>query len=71
MSGEPVATGRNGNPDEVQLGAIVIPLLVSAFLVAVVLVYRCRAHRQRRNRLAREHEEELQEINKGNRYADG
>lgn len=66
MSGEVViATGRSGNPDDVQLRVVVIPLLVSMFLVAVVLAYRCRAHRQRRDRLARERQEELEEINKG------
>lgn len=49
-------------PDDVQLRVIVVPLLLSAFLVAVVLLYRCRAHRLRRHRLAEEHEAELQEI---------
>lgn len=49
-------------PDEVQLRVIVAPLLLSAFLVAMVLLYRCRSHRLRRERLAQEHEAELQEI---------
>eukprot|EP00903_Cladosiphon_okamuranus_P013731 g12784.t1 len=49
-------------PDEVQSRVIVAPLLLSAFLVAVVLIYRCRAHRLRRDRLAHEREAELQEI---------
>lgn len=49
-------------PDEVQLRVIVVPLLLSASLVAVVLIYRCRSHRLRRDRLADEHQTELLEI---------
>lgn len=68
MSGEnTIAPGRSRSPDDVHLGVIVVPLLLSAFLVVVVLTHRCRAHRQRRDRLAREHQEELEEINQGER----
>eukprot|EP00752_Nemacystus_decipiens_P018457 g16547.t1 len=49
-------------PDDVQLRVIVGPLLLSAFLVAVVLFYRCRAHQLRRDRLAEEQQAELREI---------
>lgn len=54
-------------PDDVQLRVIVVPLLLSAFLVVAVLLYRCRAHRLRRHRLAEEHEAELQDIAGENR----
>lgn len=54
-------TGRE-HPDDVQMGVIVVPLLLSMFLVAVVLAYRCRAHRLRKDRLAREEEQELEEM---------
>lgn len=56
------AIATSDTPDEVNLRVIVVPLLLSAVLVAVVLLYRCRSHRLRRDRLAEEHEEELQEI---------
>lgn len=49
-------------PDDVQFRLIVAPLMLSAFLVVVVLLYRCRAHRLRREGLAEEHEAELQEM---------
>lgn len=63
MSSQPaVGTTEKEHPDDVQMGVIVVPLLFSMFLAAVVLAYRCRAHRLRRNRLAQEQEEELAEM---------
>lgn len=49
-------------PEDVQVGYVVVPLLVSAFLVMTVLAYRCRANRLRRERLAQESEQELRDI---------
>ena len=51
-----------GAPEEVRLGIIVVPLLLSACLVAVVFAYRCWSHRVRRDRLAQEHQAELREM---------
>jgi len=52
----------SGTPEEVKLGLIVGPLLLSACLVAVVFAYRCYSHRARRDRLAQEHQAELREM---------
>lgn len=70
MSDEHTVRASDSPPDEVQLRVIVVPLVLSAFLVAVVLLYRCRSHRLRRDRLAQEHQAELKEI-AGERWRSG
>ncbi len=60
--GDENTLATSGAPEEVKLGFIVGPLLLSACLVAVVFAYRCYSHRARRDRLAREHEAELRDI---------
>ncbi|CAM9877677.1 unnamed protein product [Ectocarpus sp. 13 AM-2016] len=64
MNVEPAAadTLRSERPDEVQIGAVVLPLVLSAALVTVVVAYRCFANRLRRDRLALERREEVEEI---------
>ncbi|CBJ32051.1 expressed unknown protein [Ectocarpus siliculosus] len=53
---------RSERPDEVQIGVVVLPLVLSAALVTVVVAYRCFANRLRRDRLALERQEEVEEI---------
>ncbi|CAM9720715.1 unnamed protein product [Hapterophycus canaliculatus] len=63
MDNQPaVGTTEKEHPDEVQMGVIIVPLLLSIFLVAAVLAYRCRAYRLRRDRLAQEQQQELEEM---------
>ncbi|CAM9651043.1 unnamed protein product [Ectocarpus sp. 12 AP-2014] len=64
MNAEPAAadTLRSERPDEVQISVVVLPLVLSAALAAVVVAYRCFANRLRRDRLALERQEEVEEI---------
>lgn len=69
MNAEPAAadTLRSERPDEVQIGVVVLPLVLSAALVTVVVAYRCFANRVRRDRLALERQEEVEEM-RGNKH---
>ncbi|CAN0102487.1 unnamed protein product [Ectocarpus fasciculatus] len=62
MNAEPAVADTSERPDEVQIGVVVVPLVLSAALVTVVVAYRCFANRLRRDRLALERQEEVEEI---------
>lgn len=63
MSGEQViGASLDDQEEEVWWVVIVVPLVVSVVLFGSVVLYRCRAHRLRQDRIAQEREQELCEM---------